>query len=94
MLQYAILAFLGLTLSLLALILHNQGVQMATPPVTREQLDAAIDSLVTTINQSLTDLLAKIQAGQVTTPEDFSAEVAKLQAITQAAAADDPGPTT
>lgn len=61
---------------------------------TREDLDAAIDTLTTTLNTALTDLLAKIQNGTVTTPEDFSAEVTKLQSITAAASADDPGAQT
>lgn len=70
-------------------------------------LDAAIASLTTAeaardaaVNQAFTDLLAKIAAGQVTTPTDFTAEVTALQtlaanaaAITATATADDPGPT-
>ena len=65
---------------------------MSTTPVTREQLDAALDAAVSTITTAIDDLLAKIQAGQVTTPEDFTAEVQKLQAIANAAQASDPGP--
>lgn len=81
-----------LILKTLRHLLHNQEKQMATPPVTRQQLDDAIDTLVSTVNTGFTDLLAKIAAGQVTTPEDFSAEVAKLQALTATATSDDPGP--
>lgn len=58
----------------------------------RAQLDAAIDTLVTTINTALTDLLAAVAAGQVTTPEDFTAELTKIQSLTSAGAAADPGP--
>jgi len=65
---------------------------MSTTPVTREQLDAALDAAVTAINTALADLLAKIQAGGVTSPEDFTTEVQKLQAITAAATSADPGP--
>ena len=65
---------------------------MSTTPVTREQLDAALDAAVTTITTAIDDLLAKIQAGQVITPEDFSAEVQKLRAIANAASSADPGP--
>ncbi len=71
-------------------------------------LDTAISNLTTAeaardaaVNQAFTDLLAKIAAGQVTTPADFTAEVTALQtlqsnaaAITATATADDPGPTT
>lgn len=59
---------------------------------TRDDLNAAIDALTAALNTALTDLLAKIQNGTVTTPEDFSAEIAKLQALTATATSDDPGP--
>lgn len=59
---------------------------------TREDLDAAIDNLTSTFNTALADLLAKIQAGEVVTPEDFTAEITKLQAMTDSAKAADPGP--
>ena len=59
---------------------------------TRADLDAAIDAETTAVANAIADLQAKIAAGQVTTPEDFSAEVAKLQAITTSATQNDPGP--
>ena len=58
----------------------------------RAQLDAAIDTLVTTINTALADLLAAVAAGKVTTPEDFTAELTKIQSLTSAGTAADPGP--
>ena len=66
---------------------------MSTSPVTREQLDEALTSAVTTITTALSDLQAKIAAGTVTTPEDFSAELAQIQGLVSTATADDPGPT-
>jgi hypothetical protein len=79
---------------------------MSTSIVTRAQFDAAFaalqqaeaarDAAVTT---ALNDLVAKIAAGTVTTPEDFTAELAivtalqaNAAALTQSATADDPGP--
>jgi len=81
---------------------------MSTTAVTRSQFDAALAALLqaeatrdAAVTQALNDLLAKIAAGTITTPEDFTAElttVTTLQtnaaALTQAATADDPGPTT
>jgi hypothetical protein len=74
---------------------------------TQADLDTAISNLTAAeaardaaVSQAFTDLLAKIAAGQVTTPADFTAEVTALQtlqtnaaAITATATADDPGPT-
>lgn len=73
-------------------ILKNQEIIMSTTPVTREQLDAALTSAVTTITTALSDLQAKIAAGSVTTPEDFSAELAQIQGLVTTATAADPGP--
>lgn len=64
---------------------------MSTTPVTRAELDAALDSAVTVIQTAITDLEAKIANGTVNTTEDFSAEVAKLNAIANAAKTADPG---
>jgi hypothetical protein len=74
---------------------------------TQAELDASLDALIAAeaardaaVTQALTDLEAKIAAGTVTTPTDFSAELAKIAtlqtnaaAITATATADDPGPT-
>lgn len=68
---------------------------MSTSPVTREQLDAALTTAVTTITTAISDLQAKIAAGGITTPEDFSAELAQIQSLVGTATAADPGaPTT
>lgn len=82
--------------------------EMSSSIVTRAQFDAALANLLTAeaardaaVTQALTDLLAKIAAGTVVTPEDFTAELATITtlqanaaALTQTATADDPGPTT
>ena len=74
---------------------------------TQAEFDASLDALIAAeaardaaVTQALTDLEAKIAAGTVTTPTDFSAELAKIAtlqtnaaAITATATADDPGPT-
>ena len=65
---------------------------LATSIVTREQFDAALSAAVTTISTAISDLQAKIAAGGVTTPEDFSAELASLSGIVSTAVAADPGP--
>lgn len=81
---------------------------MSTAAVTRDQLDAGIATLQTTISngvksiqQAISDLQAKIAAGTVTTPEDFSAELSQVNAIASSFAAEvtsaqaaDPGPGT
>jgi hypothetical protein len=67
---------------------------MSTTAVTREQFDAALDSAVTTITTALSDLAAKVAAGTVVTPEDFSAELAKVQGLVSTATAADPVPPT
>ena len=67
---------------------------MSTTAVTRDQFDAALTSAVTTITTAISDLQAKIAAGGVTTPEDFSAELAKVQSLVSTATAADPGPQT
>lgn len=66
---------------------------MSTSAVTRAQLNEGIDTIVTTVHaeraavtQAITDLKAKIDAGQVTTPEDFSAELDKITAAQAEAA--------
>lgn len=60
---------------------------------TRADLDAAIDAQTTAITKALDDLKAAVAAGQVVTPEDFTAEITKIQALTGVAVADDPGAT-
>ncbi len=67
---------------------------MGTSIVTRDQFDAALSAAVTTIETSIADLQAKIAAGTVTTPEDFSAELATLQGALTEAVSSDPGPQT
>jgi hypothetical protein len=81
---------------------------MSTSIVTRDQFDAALISLLAAeaardaaVTKALTDLIAKVAAGTVTTPADFTAELAQVAtlqtnaaALTQTATADDPGPTT
>lgn len=81
---------------------------MSSSIVTRAQFDAALTALLAAeaardaaVTQALNDLLAKIAAGTVTTPEDFTAELTQVTtlqsnaaALTQTATADDPGPTT
>jgi hypothetical protein len=66
--------------------------KLSTTIVTRDQFDAALSSAVTTISTAIADLEAKIAAGGVTTPEDFSAELATLQGVVATAVAGDPGP--
>ncbi len=83
-----------LILRTLEKLLHNQEIQMSTPPVTRAQFDSALSNLTTVITTSFTDLQAKIASGQITTPEDFSAELAEVQADIAAATSNDPGPQT
>lgn len=79
---------------------------MSTTAVTRDQLDAGLASLqatvtngVETIQTAISDLQAKIAAGGVTTPEDFSAELGTINSIASAFGAEvstaqtaDPGP--
>ena len=95
--------------SLLNLILERITT-MSTTAVTRDQLDAALNNLLAAeaardaaVIQALTDLAAKVAAGTVTTPEDFTAELATVTtrwpftnaaARTPTATSDDPGPTT
>jgi hypothetical protein len=81
---------------------------MSTTAVTRDQFDAGLQALISAeaardaaVTTALNDLIAKVDAGTVTTPEDFSAELAQITtlqtnaaAITATATADDPGPTT
>lgn len=67
---------------------------MSTSIVTRDQFDAALTAAVTTITTSINDLLAKIAAGTVTTPEDFTAELNTLQGLAATALSADPGTET
>ena len=88
--------------------LREEVFTMSSSIVTRAQFDAALANLQAAeaardaaVTQSLTDLIAKVNAGTVTTPDDFTAELATITtlqtnaaALTQTATADDPGPTT
>ena len=83
---------------------RNQETMMAN----QADFDTSLDTLIAAevswdaaITKSLTDLMAKVAAGTVTTPADMTAELTKIQALQSAAAAitaeatkDDPGPTT
>jgi hypothetical protein len=69
----------------------NHLLQELQKMATRADLDAAIAQLGTTVSTALTDLQAKIAAGQVQTPEDFSAEIASLQSVLGTVTAADPG---
>jgi hypothetical protein len=60
--------------------------------VTREEFDAALQAGVTTIISKIDDLAAKVAAGAITTPEDFSAELAILQTAVSEALSKDPDP--
>ena len=72
--------------------IHQEITKMASTTVTRAEFDAALDSAVTTIQTAISDLEAKIAAGSVSTPEDFSAELSKLQGLVSTATSADPGP--
>lgn len=75
--------------------------------VTQAQLDAGLSALLTAeaardaaVTSALNDLIAKVAAGSVTTPADFTAELAQITtlqqnaaALTQTATTEDPGPT-
>lgn len=81
---------------------------MSTTAVTRDQFDQALQALLAAeatrdqvVLAALNDLKAKVAAGAVVTPEDFTNELATVSAlyenaaaITQTATVDDPGPTT
>lgn len=58
--------------------------------VTREQFDAALQAGVTTIVSKIDDLAAKVAAGTVTTPEDFSIELDLLKSAVDEALNKDP----
>lgn len=87
--------------------LRREVFQMATTVVTRDQFDAALQNLLAAeaardaaVTKALSDLVAKVNSGTVTTPEDFTAELATITqlqanaaALTQTATADDPGST-
>jgi hypothetical protein len=88
-------------LRLLRLILQNQETEMTT----QEQFDAALTALIAAeaardaaVTAALTDLIAKVAAGNTTNLDAELAQVLTLQtnaaSITATATADDPGPTT
>lgn len=83
----------GFVLSLRELRQLREDIQiMSTSIVTRDQFDQALKDGVTTIVTKLDDLAAKVAAGQVTTPEDFSAELATLKTAVDEALTVDPDP--
>jgi hypothetical protein len=61
--------------------------------VTREQFDAALKDGIATIINKIDDLAAKVAAGQVTTPEDFQAELDILKGGVDEALSKDPDTT-
>jgi hypothetical protein len=65
---------------------------MSTSIVTRAQFDAALETAVTTIKSKLDDLAAKVAAGAVQTPADFTAELTTLQSAVSEALTVDPTP--
>ncbi len=69
---------------------------MATSPtpLSRADFDAALQAGVTTIITKIDDLAAKVAAGGVTTPEDFSSELAILKSAVDEALAQDPDTPT
>ncbi len=106
-----------LLLLMLEVVVHNHGninqlreqvKTMSTTIATRADLDAGIDALLAAeaardavVTKALNDLTAKIASGVVTTPADFTAELAKIATLqtnaatlTSTATADDPGPIT
>jgi hypothetical protein len=70
------------------LIIKQQEKNMAS---TRDQLDAKITEVGTRLANVIADLQAKIDAGSQ--PEDFQAEVDKLQAVVDALNTADPDNT-
>lgn len=66
--------------------------EMSTSIVTRDQFDQALKDGITTIVTKIDDLAAKVAAGTVATPEDFSAELATLQTGISEALTKDPAP--
>jgi hypothetical protein len=89
---YAILSLLELSLHINAKLnrIEERLNNMADTIVTRDQFDAALAKGIATIEKGFSDLLAKIAAGQVTTPEDFTAELNTLQEGLTAALTADP----
>jgi len=67
---------------------------MSTTAVTRDQFDQALKDGIATIIGKIDDLAAKVAAGTVTTPEDFSAELALLQTGVSEALTKDPNAGT
>lgn len=65
---------------------------MTTTAVTRDQFDQALKDGIAKIVGKIDDLAAKVAAGTITTPEDFSAELAILQTGVSEALAKDPDP--
>jgi hypothetical protein len=74
--------------------IQKEVIYLSTAIVTRDQFDAALSGAVTTITTAINDLAAKVAAGGVTTPEDFTSELTTLQGIVATAVSADPGPQT
>lgn len=68
---------------------------MSTAAVTRDQFLQALKDGVTTIVSKIDDLAAKVAAGTVTTPEDFTNELNIFKtAVTEALTKDPDAPAT
>jgi hypothetical protein len=85
------MAYTALAL-LLAILNFYFYFQLESDMVTREEFDAALQAGVTTIISKIDDLAAKVAAGAIATPEDFSAELAILQTAVSEALTKDPDP--
>ena len=72
--------------------LREETQNMSASIVTRDQFDQALKDGLTTIVSKIDDLATKVAAGQVTTPEDFSAELALVKSAVGEALAKDPDP--
>jgi hypothetical protein len=88
-------------------VVQNQILEVVNMSVTQAQFDTGLAALQATeaardaaVTAALNDLAAKVAAGTVATPADFTAELAIITtlqanaaALTQLATTDDPGPT-
>lgn len=86
----------GITLVLVSYLIIRMELYMATnpSPLSRADFDAALQAGVTTIISKIDDLAAKVASGTVTTPEDFSAELAILKTAVDESLAKDPDAPT
>jgi hypothetical protein len=88
-------------------VVQNQILEVVKMSVTQAQFDTGLAALQAAeaardaaVTAALNDLVAKVAAGTVATPADFTAELAIITtlqanaaALTQLATTDDPGPT-